>query len=106
MDPSDRRSPYLSIRCIALLAEAGIKPWVGSVANSYDALAETIDGLFKAGVIHRRGSWRSFDAVEYATLEWVDCFNHCCLLEPSGNIPPAEVEATFYATLERSERAA
>ncbi len=60
-----------------------------------NALAETINGLFKAGVIHRRGPWRSFDAVEYATLEWVDWFNNRRLLEPIGNIPPAEAEATL-----------
>ena len=75
-------------------AEAGIEPSVGSVGDSYDnALAETINGLYKAEVIHRRGPWRSFEAVEYATLEWVDWFNHRRLLEPIGNIPPAEAEA-------------
>lgn len=74
---SDRGSQYLSIRYTERLAEAGIEPSVGSVGDSYDnALAETINGLFKAEVIHRRGPWRSFDAVEYATLEWVDWFNH------------------------------
>ncbi len=67
--------------------EAGIEPSVGSVGDSYDnALAETINGLYKAEVIHRRGPWRSFEAVEYATLEWVDWFNHRRLLEPIGNI--------------------
>jgi transposase InsO family protein len=89
------------------LAEAGIEPSVGSVGDSYDnALAETINGLFKAEVIHRRGPWRSFEAVEYATLEWVDWFNNRRLLEPIGNIPPAEAEANFYAALERSDMAA
>ena len=89
------------------LAEAGIEPSVGSVGDSYDnALAETINGLFKAEVIHRRGPWRSFDAVEYATLEWVDWFNHRRLLEPIGNIPPAEAEADFYTAMETSEMAA
>jgi putative transposase len=74
--------------------EAGIEPSVGSVGDSYDnALAETINGLYKAEVIHRRGPWRSFEAVEYATLEWVDWFNNRRLLEPIGNIPPAEAEA-------------
>ena len=86
---------------------AGIEPSVGSVGDSYDnALAETINGLFKAEVIHRRGPWRSFDAVEYATLDWVDWFNNRRLLEPIGNIPPAEAEANFYAALERSDMAA
>ena len=104
---SDRGSQYLSIRYTERLAEAGIEPSVGSVGDSYDnALAETINGLFKAEVIHRRGPWRSFDAVEYATLEWVDWFNNRRLLEPTGNIPPAEAEANFYAALEKSDMAA
>jgi len=98
---------YLSIRYTERLAEAGIEPSVGSVGDSYDnALAETINGLFKAEVIHRRGPWRSFDAVEFATPGWVDWFNNRRLLEPIGNIPPAEAEANFYAALERSEMAA
>ncbi|MDH2329028.1 IS3 family transposase [Cereibacter sp. SYSU M97828] len=97
---SDRGSQYLSIRYSERLAEAGIEPSVGSVGDSYDnALAETINGLFKAEVIYRRGPWRSFEAVEYATLEWVDWFNNRRLLEPIGNIPPAEAEANFYAAL-------
>ena len=104
---SDRGSQYLSIRYTERLAEAGIEPSVGSVGDSYDnALAETINGLFKAEVIHRRGPWRSFDAVEFATPGWVDWFNNRRLLEPIGNIPPAEAEANFYAALERSEMAA
>lgn len=104
---SDRGSQYLSIRYTERLAEAGIEPSVGSVGDSYDnALAETINGLFKAEVIHRRGPWCSLDAVEYATLEWVDWFNNRRLLEPIGNIPPAEAEANFYAALERSDMAA
>ena len=89
------------------LAAAGIEPSVGSVGDSYDnALAETINGLFKAEVIHRRGPWRSFEAVEYATLEWVDWYNHRRLLEPIGNVPPAEAEAAFYAALEATPMAA
>ena len=81
---SDRGSRYVSIRYSERLAEAGIEPSVGSVGDSYDnALAETINGLYKAEVIHRRGPWRSFEAVEYATLEWVDWFNNRRLLEPS-----------------------
>ena len=104
---SDRGSQYLSIKYTERLAEAGIEPSVGSVGDSYDnALAETINGLFKAEVIHRRGPWRSFDAVEYATPEWVDWFNNRRLLEPIGNIPPAEAEANFYATLETPDMAA
>ena len=98
---------YLSIRYTERLAEAGIEPSVGSVGDSYDnALAETINGLFKTEVIHRRGPWRSFEAVEFATLEWVDWFNNRRLLEPIGNIPPAEAEANFSAALERSDMAA
>ena len=83
------------------MAEAGIEPSVGSVGDSYDnALAETINGLYKAEVIHRRGPWRSFEAVEFATLTWVDWFNHRRLLELIGNIPPAEAEERYYAMLE------
>jgi transposase InsO family protein len=104
---SDRGSQYLSIKYTERLAEAGIEPSVGSVGDSDDnALAETINGLFKAEVIHRRGPWRSFEAVEYATLEWVDWFNNRRLLEPIGNIPPAEAEANFYAALETEAMAA
>jgi transposase InsO family protein len=94
---SDRGVQYVSIKYTERLAEAGIEPSVGSVGDSYDnALAETINGLFKAEVIHRRGPWRSLQAVEFATLEWVDWFNHRRLLEPIGNIPPAEAEARYY----------
>ena len=97
---SDRGSQYVSIRYTDRLVEAGIEPAVGSVGDSYDnALAETINGLFKAEVIHRQ-SWRSIDAVELATLHWVDWFNTRRLLEPIGNIPPAEAEAAYYAALE------
>ena len=103
---SDRGSQYLSIKYTERLAEAKIAPSAGSVGDSYDnALAETINGLFKAEVIHRRGPWRSFEAVEYATLEWIDWFNDRRLLEPIGNIPPAEAEANFHA-MERSDMAA
>jgi putative transposase len=104
---SDRGSQYVSIKYTERLAEAGIEPSVGSVGDSFDnALAETINGLYKAEVIHRRGPWRSFEAVEFATLEWVDWFNHRRLLEPIGNIPPAEAEQRYYATLEQSDMAA
>ena len=91
----------MSIRYTERLAEAGIEPSVGSVGDSYDnALAETVNGLFKTEVIHRRSSWKSIEAVELATLEWVDWFNHRRLLEPIGNIPPAEAEVNYYAALE------
>jgi transposase InsO family protein len=104
---SDRGVQYISIKYSERLAKAGIEPSVGSVGDSYDnALAETVIGLFKTEVIHRRGPWRSFDAVEYATLEWVDWFNNRRLLEPIGNIPPAEAEANYYATLEEPRMAA
>ncbi len=84
------------------------RPWILPLDKhrSINALAETINGLFKAEVIHRRGPWRNFEAVEYATLEWVDWFNNRRLLEPIGNIPPAEAEANFYATLETEDIAA
>jgi putative transposase len=104
---SDRGSQYVSIKYSERLAEAGIEPSVGSVGDSYDnALAETINGLYKAEVIHRRGPWRSFEAVEFATLEWVDWFNNRRLLEPIGNIPPAEAETAYYAALTPSAMAA
>ena len=94
---SDRGSQYLSIRYSERLAEIGAKPSVGSVGDSYDnALAETVIGLYKTEVIHRRGPWRNLEAVEYATFEWVDWFNNRRLLEPIGNVPPAEFEASFY----------
>jgi transposase InsO family protein len=84
---SDRGSQYVSIRYTERLAEAGIEPSVGSVGDSYDnALAETINGLYKAEIIHRRGPWGSFAAVEFATLEWVDWFNNRRLLEPIGHL--------------------
>ena len=104
---SDRGSQYVSIKYTERLTEAGIEPSVGSVGDSYDnALAETINGLYKAEVIHRRGPWRSFEAVEFATLEWVNWFNCRRLLEPIGNIPPAEAEQHYYAMLEQQAIAA
>ena len=91
---------YLSIRYTERLAAAGIEPSVGGVGDSYDnALAETVIGLFKTEVIRRRGPWRNMDAVEFATLEWVDWFNKRRLLEPIGSIPPAEAEARYYEQL-------
>jgi len=104
---SDRGVQYVSIKYTERLAEAGLVPSVGSVGDSYDnALAETINGLYKAEVIWQRSPWRSFEAVEYATLEWVDWFNNRRLLEPIGNIPPAEAEANYYASLEQPVRLA
>jgi putative transposase len=95
---SDRGSQYVSIKYTERLADAGIEPSVGSVGDSYDnALAETVIGLFKTEVIRRRGPWRGIEAVEFATLEWTDWFNHRRLFEPIGNIPPAEAEARYYA---------
>jgi putative transposase len=97
---SDRGSQYLSIKYTERLKDAGVEPSVGSVGDSYDnALAETINGLYKAEVIWRRGPWRNFETVEFATLEWVDWFNNKRLLELIGNIPPAEAEARYYAQI-------
>jgi putative transposase len=86
----------VSIRYSERLAEAGVEPPVGSKRDSYDnALAETINGLYKAELIHRRGPWKTKETVELATLEWVAWFNHHRLPEPIGYIPPAEVEANY-----------
>ena len=94
---------YVSIRYTERLTEAGIEPSVGCVGDSYDnALAETINGLYKAEVIHRRGPWKSREAVELATLEWVAWFNHHRLLEPIGNVPPAEAERKYYQQVAES----
>ena len=104
---SDRGVQYLSVRYSERLADNEIVASVGSKGDSYDnALAETINGLFKAEVTRRRGPWRNFEAVEYATLEWVDWFNNRRLLEPIGNMPPAEAEANYYAALESEAMAA
>ena len=95
---SDRGVQYVSIKYTERLAEAGLVPSVGSVGDSYDnALAETINGLHKAEVIHRRGPWRTLEAVEYATLEWVDWFNNRRLHSELGDIPPTEFEHDYYA---------
>jgi len=100
---SDRGSQYLSIHYTERLAEAGIKSSVGSVGDSYDnALAETINGLYKTELIRKQGPWKGVDDVEYATLEWVDWFNNRRLLESIGNIPPAELEEEYYQQLEES----
>jgi len=97
---SDTGSQYLSIRDRERLAEAKIEPSVGSRGDRYDnALAETINGLYKAELIHRRAPWKTKQAVEVATLEWVAWFNHRRLMEPLGYIPPAEAEANYYKQL-------
>jgi len=94
---SDRGTQYVSMRYTHRLADAGIAPSVGSRGDSYDnAMAESIIGLFKTEVIRRNGPWRHLEAVEFATLEWVDWFNHRRLLEPIGYVPPAEYEARYY----------
>jgi putative transposase len=97
---SDRGSQYVSIRYSERLAEAGIEPSVGSRGDSYDnALAQTINGLYKAELIHRRAPWKTKESLELATLEWVSWFNHHRLLEPIGYIPPAEAEENYYRQL-------
>ncbi len=103
---SDRGSQYVSILYTERLAQAGIEPSVGSRGDSYDnALAETINGLYKTELIHRRAPWKTKEAVELATLEWVSWFNHHRLLEPIGYIPPAEAEANYYRQLaEKTEK--
>ena len=94
---SDRGTQYVSIRYTERLAEAGIEPSVGSRGDSYDnALAETINGLYKTELIHRRAPWKTRESVELATLEWVHWFNHIRLLESIGYIPPAEAEANYW----------
>jgi putative transposase len=101
---SDAGSQYTSIRYTERLGEAGLRPSIGSVGDSYDnAMAETIIGLFKTELIRRHGPWRGLDAVEIATLEWVDWFNNRRLFEAIGNIPPAEAETAYYATITPSE---
>ena len=104
---SDRGSQYVSIRYTERLAEAGIEPSVGSRGDSYDnALAETINGLYKAELIHRRAPWKTKESVELATLHWVHWFNHQRLLEPIGYIPPAEAEANYWRQLAEKDQLA
>jgi len=94
---SDRGVQYLSIHYTERLATAGIERSVGSVGDSYDnALAESVIGLYKTEVIRHRGPWRNLEAVEFATLEWVDWFNNRRLLEPLGHVPPLEYEAAYF----------
>jgi len=104
---SDRGVQYVSIRYTERLAEAGIAGSVGSVGDAYDnALAETINGLYKTEVIRRRGPWRNIDAVEFATLEWVHWFNTKRLLEPIGWTTPAKYEKAYYRDHAAPEKAA
>ena len=104
---SDRGVQYLAIRYTERLAEEGVESSVGSVGDSYDnALAETINGLYKTEVIRKRGPWRNIEAVEFATLEWVDWFNNSRLLEPLGWLPPVEYEREFYEGRVAQEKAA
>ena len=104
---SDRGVQYVSLRYTKRLAEAGIEPSVGSVGDSYgNALAESTNGLYKTEVIRKRGPWRSLEAVEFATLEWLDWFNNRRLLEPVGNVPPAEADERYDAELEALPKAA
>ncbi|RRS08700.1 hypothetical protein EAG18_10930 [Pseudoalteromonas sp. J010] len=104
---NDRGSQYLSIRYSERLAEAGIQASIGSVGDSYDnAMAETINGLFKAEIIRRNGQWKNVDTVEYATLEWVNWFNNQRLLSSIGYISPAQYEADFYNNLRESGKVA
>ncbi|GAB3359419.1 hypothetical protein GCM10027395_03830 [Giesbergeria sinuosa] len=104
---SDRGSQYVSIRYTDRLKQAGIQPSVGSKGDSYDnALAETINGLYKAELIHRRAAWKTRQSVELATLEWVHWFNHVRLLTPIGGIPPAEAEANYWRQLANSNTSA
>lgn len=103
---SDRGSQYLSIRYTERLAEAGFNASVGSIGDSYDnALAETINGLYKAEVIHKDGPWRGLDDVEHATLIWVEWFNNRRLLRPIGDLPPAEYEMLYDQQTESSNAA-
>ena len=103
---SDRGTQYVSIRYTERLALAGIEPSVGSRGDSYDnALAETINGLYKAELIYKRAPWKTREAVELATLEWVSWFNHQRLLEPIGYIPPAEAEAQYHRQLAKTDSA-
>jgi putative transposase len=101
---SDHGSQYLSIRYTERLAECGIEASVGTTGDSYDnALAETIIGLFKTEVIRRKGPWRNLEMVEFATLEWVDWFNNRRLLEPIGDIPPAEYEDLYFKKINKKK---
>jgi len=100
---SDKGSQYLSIRYTERLTAAGILASTGKTGDAYDnAMAETINGLFKAEIIHRNGHWKGMEDIEFAALEWVDWFNNRRLLEPIGNIPPGEFEANYYRMISES----
>lgn len=104
---SDRGSQYLSIKYSERLKDEGIEPSVGSVSDSYDnAMAETINDLFKTEIIHKNGPWKSFEAVEFATLKWVHWFNNQRLLSAIGYITPAEAETNYYAAIDKQKIAA
>ena len=95
-----RRTSAVPVRELTPVRPDGVEPSVGSKGDSYDnALAETINGLYKAELIHRRAPWKTKESLELATLEWVSWFNHHRLLEPIGYIPPAEAEANYYRHL-------
>ncbi|KAA8409496.1 integrase core domain-containing protein, partial [Acetobacter sp. DmW_125129] len=95
---SDRGCQYVSIRYTQRLTEAGLVASVGNVGDSYDnALAETINELYKTELIYQQGLWKNRDAVELATLKWMDWFNNRRILSSMGNIPPAEAKTCFYA---------
>ncbi len=103
---SDRGGQYLAIRYTERLADAGIEPSVGSVGDSYDnAMAESLIGLYKAELVHHRGPWRNLDHVEFGTLEYVDWFNHRRLMGPIGDVPPAEFEAAYWASVDAPREA-
>jgi len=104
---SDRGVQYLSIRYTERLQEAGVDPSVGSVGDSYDnAMAESVIGLFKTEVIRKQGPWRGLEAVEFATLQWVDWFNNRRLFGPLGHVPPAEFEQAFHKSQQMEPKAA
>ena len=94
---SDAGSQYTSIRYGERLAELGALPSIGTIGDSFDnALAETVNGLYKTELIRRRGPWKTVDEVELATLAWVDWFNNTRLHSALGDIPPTEHEAAHY----------
>lgn len=104
---TDRGSRYLALRYTEQLAEVGVEPSVGGVGDAYaNALAEMINGLLKAEIIHRRAPWRSSEAVEFATLQWVDWFNTRFPLEPIGNVPFADGKACYCVSAEAQALAA
>jgi putative transposase len=94
---SDRGGQYLAIRYTERLAEVGVVRSVGSRGDSYDnALAESVNGLYKAELVYRQGPWRGIEDLELATLRWVDWYNHRRLFSAIGYVPPVEYEANHY----------